>query len=149
MDTPEPTFIDFLILADRAESSAGKLYMIGGAVDRLAVLDGQQPIPLTIVVGLAVRRQDTGTHLPLRVTLRPVDGPPLRQVDGSIRVDWPEETPDWFHVRTSVAINGLWSFGQSGVYEIEATIGESQPRRTPFIVRVGPHEHHGRSPTHL
>jgi len=128
MDTPETPTVDFLILADRAAVQGGKLYVLGGGVDFLRVASPQQPVALTLVAGLIVARQHSSKSLPVHVVIRSPDEKQVAQVEGSVTVESSKDLPDWLPVRTSVAIDGLWTFEQEGVYEFAVNVAQSKPR---------------------
>jgi hypothetical protein len=50
---PNP-FVEFLVLADRAEALNGKLYLMGGGWDRLMVADFGDPQSIWFAVGVVV-----------------------------------------------------------------------------------------------
>jgi hypothetical protein len=63
--------VEFLLLADRAEAINGKLYLMGGAWDRLLVGDFAQPQAISIAVGVLVPW--TATHEEHRLSARITD----------------------------------------------------------------------------
>lgn len=69
--------VDFLILADRAESVNGKLYMMGGGWDRLLVADFTQAQPISIGMGIMVPWNATNMGHTLVVRVESQDGTEL------------------------------------------------------------------------
>jgi hypothetical protein len=69
--------IDFLLLADRAEAINGKLYMLGGAWDRIGVGDFGQPLAISIALGVLVPWSQTNLSHAVVLTIRDADGHPL------------------------------------------------------------------------
>lgn len=66
--------VDFLMLADRAETVGGKLYMLGGAWDRYTVADFAQPVPISVALGILVPWAATNVEHRLSLTIRDADG---------------------------------------------------------------------------
>jgi hypothetical protein len=69
--------VDFLLLADRAEAINGKLYMLGGAWDRIGVGDFGQPLGISIALGVLVPWTQTNMSHTVALTIRDADGQPL------------------------------------------------------------------------
>jgi hypothetical protein len=66
--------VDFLLLADRAEAVNGKLYMLGGAWERIGVADFAQPLTISIALGVLVPWSQTNMSHTVGLTLRDADG---------------------------------------------------------------------------
>jgi hypothetical protein len=66
--------VDFLLLADRAEAINGKLYMLGGAWERVGVNDFGQPLGISIALGVLVPWSQTNVSHAVVLTLRDADG---------------------------------------------------------------------------
>jgi len=66
--------VDFLILADRAEIVAGKLYVMGGAWDQLFIQDVTLPAWFSVAVGVEVPWNATNEEHQVRLVLEDTDG---------------------------------------------------------------------------
>jgi hypothetical protein len=126
--------IDFFILADRAESVNGKLYMMGGAWDRILVEDIKQPVILSFAVGILVPWNATNQTHKLEITIETADGTPHEfRVDASFnqgRQPWlmPGETQ-----RIILAVPGAAvSFQKTGSYVAIAQVNGALRKRIQF-----------------
>jgi hypothetical protein len=69
--------VDFLLLADRAEAINGKLYMLGGAWERIGVVDFNQPLVISVAMGVLVPWSATNQNHTLALEIRDADGKPI------------------------------------------------------------------------
>ena len=69
--------VDFVMLADRAEIVNGKLYAMGAAWDQIGVHDFNQPVALSVAMGLLVPWSATNQEHRALLTMRDADGQPL------------------------------------------------------------------------
>src|SRR4051812_8579026 len=69
--------IEFLLLADRAEAVNGKLYMMGGAWDRIFLPNLQQPHPLSLAIALCVPWNATNVQHQLTISIEDTDSQPV------------------------------------------------------------------------
>jgi hypothetical protein len=69
--------VDFLILADRAETQNGKLYLMGGGWDRLLIPPAEEAVSFSIALGVLVPWNATNRQHRLRVTIEDFDGRPI------------------------------------------------------------------------
>jgi hypothetical protein len=132
--------IDFLILADAAQVADGKLYLLGGGWDRLAV----QALPAMqmagIAVGVLVPWAETNTPRSLTLTVEDDDGgtvvPPLTV---RVEVGRPPGLPAGAEQRVMVALNAQLALPRLGGYVITAALEGGAQRRLRFGVVQGPH----------
>jgi hypothetical protein len=69
--------VDFLLLADRAEAINGKLYMMGGAWERIGVVDFNQALVISVALGILVPWSATNQNHTLALEIRDADGKPI------------------------------------------------------------------------
>ena len=69
--------VDFLLLADRAEAINGKLYMLGGAWERVGVVDFGQSLSISVALGILVPWSATNQNHTLALEIRDADGQPI------------------------------------------------------------------------
>jgi hypothetical protein len=69
--------VDFLLLADRAEAINGKLYMLGGAWERIGVVDFSQPLSISVAIGILVPWSATNQNHTMALEIRDADGKPI------------------------------------------------------------------------
>ncbi len=129
-DQPE---VDFLILADRAESINGKLYLMGGVWDQIGVLDFAKPVIVNLGLGILIPWNDTNLDHTLRVQLRDEDGNQLFRVDGGFKAGRSPQLPQGASQHTVLAIMVSSALPRPGTYSVEATINETERRTTSFF----------------
>lgn len=73
---PDSLDIDFMFLADKAEAINGKLYVMGGAWDRIHVpsLPGPLPIPISVAISITVPWSLTNRQFTFSLELQDADG---------------------------------------------------------------------------
>jgi len=132
--------VDFLILADYAEVIGGKLYLMGGAWDRITVHDPAQPMRFSIALGILVPWTATNQNHELRVTIEDADG--VQQgvlVESSFVTGRPPELRPGSTQRVVVAVNSLGTAPPPAEYGIVAAVDGEVRRRVAFnIVSVHP-----------
>src|SRR5687768_8762945 len=70
--------VDFLLLADRAEAISGKLYMLGGAWERIGVVDFAQALSISVAIGILVPWSATNQNHTMALEIRDADGQPVQ-----------------------------------------------------------------------
>jgi hypothetical protein len=131
--------IDFLILADAAQVADGKLYLLGGGWDRLAVQGLPAMQMAGIAVGVLVPWAETNTPRSLTLTVEDEDGstvvPPLTV---RVEVGRPPGLPAGAEQRVMVALNAQLALPRLGGYVITAALEGGAQRRLRFGVVPGP-----------
>jgi len=135
-DQPE---VDFLILADRAESVNGKLYLMGGAWDQIGVIDFTKPISFSIALGILIPWNATNQDHTLRVQLLDEDGTGLFSMDGGFRAGRPPQLPQGGTQHNVLAITVSAILPKIGAYTVDATINEHASRSTSFFAHQAQH----------
>jgi hypothetical protein len=130
--------IDFVIVADRAEAINGKLYMMGGGWDQVAVVDFARPVPFTIAVGIAIPWNATNQDHRLQVAVADEDGTRIFGVDGGFKVGRPPQLPQGANQRTILAIPVAAVLNGPGSYTVEATVNDEARRTTSFAATQAP-----------
>ena len=130
-DQIERVEIDFLILADRAESVNGKLYMMGGAWDRLHVADFEKPVALCIAIGVLVPWNYANEEHPLTLVVESEDGEQVvAPLQVNLNVGRPPESIKGQAFRAILAVQGVWKIPRPGTYVVSARVGEQESKRT-------------------
>jgi hypothetical protein len=135
-DQPE---VDFLILADRAEAIGGKLYMMGGAWDQIAVVDFTKPILFSIALGITIPWNATNIDHKLQVQLMDEDGTRLFSVDGSFKTGRPPQLPQGASQNNVLTFAAAAVLPRAGSYTVEATLNESNSHSVSFRAYQAPH----------
>lgn len=128
-DQPE---VDFLILADHAESVNGKLYLMGGAWDQIGVIDFAKPVTFSIALGILIPWNATNQDHQLQVHLLDEDGTRLFRMEGGFRAGRPPQLPQGGAQHNVLAITASAVLPKPGVYSVEATINDGERRTTSF-----------------
>jgi hypothetical protein len=127
--------IDFLILADKAEAVNGKLYMLGGAWDRVTPPSLDQPVAFSIAVGVLVPWGRTNEDLALRVSIEDEDGTPLGpKFEAKVNVGRPSRAIPGQLFRALFTVSGLWQLPGAGTYRVVAELGDEETKRVVFHV---------------
>jgi len=132
--------IDFLILADAAQVADGKLYLMGGGWDRIAI----NALPATqmagIAVGVLVPWSETNTPRTLTLAIEDEDGGEvLPKVGVRVEVGRPAGLAGGADQRVMVAFNAQLALQRFGDYVISASLDEGSQKRLRFAVMPGPH----------
>ena len=126
--------IDFVIVADRAEGVNGKLYLMGGAWDRMVWPNLNAPIPFGFAVGVLVPWNRTNEEIPFTVAVEDEDGIKVQpDIHATVNLGRPPSSVLGQPFRAIVAVNGIWKFPKYGGYVIRATI-ESSEKRVRFFL---------------
>lgn len=141
---------DFLLMADRAEVVNGKLYLMGGAWDRLNVADLAQSVPISVAIGVLVQWNATNRQHHLRVHMEDADG---REVEGfgleaGFVAGRPPQLMEGDEQRMIFAIPAVpVRFPRTGKYALVVALNGSVARRTTFsVVAPTPDQRSGVSP---
>jgi hypothetical protein len=130
--------IDFLILADAAKVAVGKLYLLGGGWDRLAVNALPTVQSVGVAVGVMVPWGDTNAPHQLSLTVEDEDGGAvLPPVEVRLEVGRPPGLPAGADQRVMVAFNAQLSLSRLGGYAVTASLGGGVQRRLRFGVVAG------------
>lgn len=131
--------IDFLILADSAQVADGKLYLLGGGWDRLAVNTLPATQMVGVAVGILVPWTETNSGQTLTLAIADEDGAAvLPPVTLRIEVGRPSGLTAGAEQRVVVAFNAPLTLPRLGGYALTATLDEGVSRRQRFGVQAGP-----------
>lgn len=130
--------VDWLILADAAQIVGGKLYLMGGGWDVLAVNSG---FPIRRHCGMAaafrVPWNEANQVHNVEIEIADQDGNVLVNVAGQLEVGRPPGIPQGHEQRAQLAIDLDLELKGPGTYVIVARIQGKESARVPFLV-VGP-----------
>jgi len=131
--------IDFLILADAAQVADGKLYLLGGGWDRIAV-QGLPAVHMAgIAAGVVVPWSETNTTRTLTLTVEDEDGATvLPQITVRVEVGRPPGLPAGAEQRVMFAFNAQLNLPHLGGYVVSVTLEDGTRRRLRFEVVPGP-----------
>ncbi|MBK9612596.1 hypothetical protein [Candidatus Amarobacter glycogenicus] len=83
--------IDYLILAEHAEVTGSKLYLMGGGWDTMNVPDVPANVRITAVAGIRVEWDETNVSLPVVVRVDDDDAQEVFRLDGQMNVGRPPQ----------------------------------------------------------
>jgi hypothetical protein len=130
--------VDWLILADAAQVTGGKLYLLGGGWD---VLNVNQLFPVTRHCGVAaaftVPWDQTNMRHNVEIEIQDDDGNDLAKIQGQFEVGRPPGIPVGMTQRTQIAAEMALTFKKPGNYVIIARIEGIESRRVHFRVAGG------------
>jgi len=130
-------FVDFIIVADRAEVVSGKLYLMGGGWDMLNVADLSKPIGLSFAIGVMVPWNATNQEHSLHISITDDNGSPVDAVQRVVTFNMgrPPHLSAGDSQRMIVAVpNEFIVFPTAGSYTIGATVDGGHGRETVFRV---------------
>lgn len=124
---------DFLIVADGAQVAEGKLYLIGGAWNRLSLAQFPGAAPFAVALGLMVGWDETNQTHTAALTLENEDGlTVLGPIETRFEVGRPAGIVAGDEQRVVVAINGQVSIPSPGGYSVVVRIAGDEIGRTSF-----------------
>ena len=139
MELSDAPRVEFLILADYAEVIAGKLYVVGGAWDRIAVRDTSQPMRFGVAVGVLVPWNATNQSNVLNVTIEDLDGHQhATLLQSNFITGRPPELKPGATQRVVMAMNALLAPPPAGEYALVASIDGEERHRVAFTVIQAP-----------
>jgi hypothetical protein len=135
-ESTSPT-IDFLILADKAEAVNGKLYMVGGGWDSIAVRRLEEALQFSLAIGILVPWHATSLQHEVNLSVQDADGKELVRLQFAFKTGRPPLLPDGATQRVMLVLPFSLTIPQVGQYFVEVAVGEVSKRVT-FYVSVAP-----------
>lgn len=112
---------EFLMLADGAEATNGKIYVLGGGIDRHYVpKDWKPPIQLRadIAVGILVDWTETNNKHGLLIKIVDEDDAEMVKVEGEFETGRPPGAKFGQELRNLLAIRGPFPLPKPGAYKV-------------------------------
>jgi hypothetical protein len=133
--------VEFLILAEHVEAIHGKLYLMGGAWETLHVSDFDQPVTLSLAVGVQVPWHATNSQHAVTLSVQTVDGEVLAAEDRAIMMGRPAYIEPGTSQRALLVLQMAVALPEPNRYVVTASIDETPQARVPF--RAVPGHVHG------
>lgn len=130
--------VDFVILADRAEAVNGKLYMMGGAWDRMWVADFAQQQFLSIATGIVVPWNATNQPHKLTIRVETQDANEIATLSLNFNAGRPPFLGHAESQRIPLAFQLAIRLPEPGAYVIKAFIDDYESNKTVFYVQLLP-----------
>lgn len=126
--------IEFLLLADHAEAINGKLYLMGGAWDRLMLTDFSQAQRFSLALGILVPWSGTDDQFHLTLVIENEDGEVLQTFDADVVQGRPPVAVPGQSFRALLALNGSVVIPAPGTYRVGARLSNGHMKSTRFHV---------------
>ena len=128
--------LDFAFLADFAQVASGKLYVVGGAFDRIVARD--VPVVhalMTLAVRMVLTPAEVSRPHHVEVVILDEDGKRIADVNGNLMVDRPETGEHWKPVPAMLTWNFLnVQFERFGSYGVEILVNGSSVKSLPLEI---------------
>ncbi len=112
--------IDYAILAEHAEVTGNKLYLMGGGWDTMFAPDAPAQVRLVCAAGIRVSWEETNIAFPVTITIQDDDAQEVFRIVGQMQVGRPPHLP----------------IGATQLYQMAATMQVTLPRFDGFHVLV-------------
>jgi hypothetical protein len=132
-------YVDWVMVADRAEVVNGKLYLMGGGWDVIHAADITKPIGLSFAVGVVVPWNATNQEHTVEISLVDGNGNRVDEVErvAKFNVGRPPFLGVGDSQRVIIAVPGeAILFPRAGSYTIGATVDGENGRQTVFRVHL-------------
>ena len=134
--------IDYLILAEHAEVTGSKLYLMGGGWDTMNVPDAPANVRITAVAGIRVEWDETNVSLPVVVRVDDDDAQEVFRLDGQMNVGRPPQLLPGTSQLAQMTFVLQLQLKALGGYRVSLAVGpeDRQVRRSvPFrLVKAAP-----------
>jgi hypothetical protein len=131
--------VEWLILADAAQVTSNKLYLLGGGWDRLVIA---RTFPVThqmaVATAFRVSWNETNQKHDFEIEVVDADGTGIAKLAGQFEVGRPPGIPPGQDQRTQIAVNLGLPLKHPGTYEVVARLNGEESRRFPFNVVAHP-----------
>ena len=112
--------IDYAILAEHAEVTGNKLYLMGGGWDTMFAAEAPAPVRLVCAAGVRVDWDETNRPFPITITIEDDDAQEIFRIAGQMQVGRPSHLP----------------VGSTQLYQMAATMQVTMPRFDGYRVLV-------------
>ncbi|MDQ2743925.1 MAG: hypothetical protein M3Z66_16740 [Chloroflexota bacterium] len=125
--------IEFVMLADRAEVCNGKLYVMGGILDRFFVSETPGVINFSVALSIVIPWNATNQPMQVRLSFQTEKGQEVGSAEFNATAGRPPHLPQGDIQRMALAIPGInLVVPHLGLYMVLAALGDEQPIRVPF-----------------
>lgn len=127
--------IEWLILADAAQVTNNKLYVLGGGWDKLTI---NQPLPsghqMAVAISILVDWNETNTRHDFEIELVDADGTSIGRVQGQIEAGRPVGAAPGQPQRVQAAVNLGFPIAKLGTYAVAAKLDGEVKRQFSFEI---------------
>jgi len=122
---------EFLMLADGAESTNGKIYILGGGSDRHRAAAFPSQLKADIALGVLVPWGETNQRHALVLRIEDEDATPMARIESEFDLGRPSGAIPGQDLRFLVAIKGPFPVARAGAYKISMDI-DGVTQEPPF-----------------
>ena len=126
--------IDWLLLADWAESISGKIYIQGGGWDRRLATAQGAPIDFSVAAGILVPWHLTNQQHQFALSFETDDGKELDRVEGGVSVGRPLNSVQGQKMRIPVALRASIELPDLGAYRAKLTLNGAITKSVAFYI---------------
>jgi hypothetical protein len=133
--------VDFLILADYADSATGKITIVGGGWDQLSVAQGFPYVrSVGVGLGLGVPWDETNRRHSVRVEILNEDTQQqIARMEGEVEAGRAPGVPAGIRQFIPIAFNVPLEFNGPGQFAVRVFVNDEQKRSIAFrVVAFGP-----------
>jgi len=132
-------YVDFLILADRAEVINNKLYMMGGGWDQFLVVDFAQPVGLSLAVAVLIPWQATNLQHTVTLAIQDADARDILTIPTAMVTGRPPQMEAGAVQRVPLAFPAIpLTLPGPGSYVVSARINGVEKKRITFRATQAP-----------
>jgi hypothetical protein len=125
---PEKVTIDFVLLADFAQTVNGKLTVVGAGWNILNAVEYPHQLPFGIGLGFLVPWAETNKKHAFTFVIHQSEGMELAKGGGEFEVGRGAGIPSGMTQRVVIAVSGQVQVPESGTYEIIVAAAEDEKR---------------------
>lgn len=131
--------VEWIVLADAAETVNNRLYLIGGGWTTLTI-NGKLPLihPCAVAVAFSVPWSEANQQHNVEIAIEEEDGTGLAKVEGHVEVGRPPGTPIGAGQRVQMAIQLALPLQRLGAHSVIARVDRQEAGRASFYVVAGP-----------
>jgi hypothetical protein len=140
--------IEYALLADGAQASGGKIFILGGGWNVFRGANYPAPIQLAVAIGMGFTVNEIGIKYPLKIAIADEAGMPVvPEMKGQIETGQPAaDLPKGVAVKVPVAVNMSFALPHPGKYGIVVTAGSSRAELSFEAIFVGQRVQFGSGP---
>ena len=127
---PQAVEIDFVILADFAQATQGKLTLVGGGWDLHHARQYPSTLQFGLGIGILVPWSLTNRKHTFEFVISASEGPEVAKGGGDFEVGRQPGTPAGMTQRVVIGLSGQVPLPQPGTYEIVVVAGQDKKRVT-------------------
>lgn len=115
--------IDYLLLAEHAEVTASKLYLMGGGWDTMSVPEAPANVRLMLAAGVRVEWDETNAPVPLLVRVDDEDAQEIFRLEGQMNVGRPPNLLPGASQLSQMTFALALKLPRFGGYRVSLTVG--------------------------